>query len=225
MGIQVKTVENLFSRWANIRHNMKIKVCGMRDIENISDLYDAGIRMMGFIFYDKSKRFVSPEVRNSIFGGIHPDTKTVGVFVNAPESFVHEMIDKYHLIFVQLHGEESPDYCLKMQAHAKVIKAFSVDIDFDFDQVSEYQNCDYLLFDAKGKEYGGNGIQYDWSLLSNYTLETPFLLSGGLGPKDVDKILAFDHPKFAGVDVNSGFEIEAGLKDIEKIKSFISYLR
>ena len=197
----------------------------MRDNENIADLYGAGIRMMGFIFYDKSKRYVAPEFRKAIFDNLHSDIKTVGVFVNAPKAFVLEMIDYHRLTYVQLHGDESPKYCLSVQAHAKVIKAFRIDKDFDFNQVSEYQNCDYLLFDAKGTEYGGNGIQYDWSLLSNYRLETPFLLSGGIGPADVDKILAFEHSKFAGIDVNSGFEIEAGLKDIEKIKSFISYLR
>jgi phosphoribosylanthranilate isomerase len=204
---------------------MKIKVCGLRDTENVLELYEAGIRMMGFIFYDKSKRFVDVERRRNLYDSIPSDVKKVGVFVNESVDFVIRIVEDCGLDFVQLHGEEAPEFCLEVQKFAKVIKAFRVDESFDFSELEDYQICDYLLFDAKGKEYGGNGIKYDWDLLQAYKLETPFLLSGGIGPDDVDEILSFEHSKFIGIDINSGFEIEPGLKDVEKIKSFISYLK
>jgi phosphoribosylanthranilate isomerase len=204
---------------------MKIKVCGLREEGNIADLYNAGIRTMGFIFYGKSKRFVHKDDRKSLFASIPMDVEKVGVFVNEPLAFVIDTISTYGLDYAQLHGEENRTFCAEVQKYAKVIKAFRVDESFKFETLNEYQNCDLLLFDAKGKEYGGNGIKYDWQLLEQYKLKTPFLLSGGIGPDDVDKILAFDHARFIGIDINSGFEIEPGLKDIEKIKSFISYLK
>jgi len=204
---------------------MKIKVCGLRNVQNINALYDAGIRMMGFIFYDKSKRYIDLEKRKELFEAIPSDVKKVGVFVNEEEEFVLKTIKDFNLDYVQLHGEEDPAYCDSIKPHTKVIKAFSIDEEFDFTSLDIFQNCDYLLFDAKGKERGGNGIKYDWQLLENYNMETPFLLSGGIGPDDVDKILAFEHSKFVGIDINSGFEIEPGLKNIEKIRTFTSYLR
>jgi len=204
---------------------MKIKVCGMRNINNILALHEAGIRMMGFIFYNKSKRFIDEDQRKEIFNAIPTDVKKVGVFVNEELEYVLNTIVEYGLHYVQLHGEEDSIYCEKVMDHAKVMKAFSVDAGFDFTATLTYQNCDLLLFDAKGKERGGNGIQYDWNILKNYTYSTPFLLSGGIGPDDVDKILAFSHSKFVGIDINSGFEIEPGLKNIDKIKSFTSFLK
>ena len=204
---------------------MKIKVCGLRDVENITSLYQVGIRMMGFIFYEKSKRYIDIEKRKALFEAIPSDVKKVGVFVNETKEFVINTIKAYGLDYAQLHGEESPEYCESIKVRSKVIKAFRVDEEFNFSSLEIYQDCDYLLFDAKGKERGGNGIKYDWRLLENYKMETPFLLSGGIKPDDVDKILAFEHSKFVGIDINSGFEIEPGLKNIEKIKTFTSYLR
>ncbi len=197
----------------------------MRNQENILQLYDAGIRMMGFIFYDQSKRYIDIEKRDLILGAVPRDVKKVGVFVNADLDFAKNTVITYNLDYVQLHGDEDPKYCAEMMKLAKVIKAFNVDTVFSFDTTIAYQNCDYLLFDAKGAERGGNGIQYNWNILKDYKYETPFLISGGIGPDDVDKILAFAHPKFVGIDINSGFEIEPGLKNIDKIKTFTSYLK
>ncbi len=197
----------------------------MRDQHNIKELYDAGIRMMGFIFYERSKRFISVENRQEVFQAIPEDVKKVGVFVNEDLDFVVDTIRAYKLAYVQLHGDEDPKYCAAVQEHTKVIKVFKVDDQFDFGKTFHYQTCDLLLFDARGKEYGGNGIQYDWELLKKYRYETPFLLSGGIGPGDVDKILSFEHHKFIGIDINSGFEVKPGLKNIENIRSFTSYLK
>ncbi len=204
---------------------MILKVCGMRDMDNISHLSGIGVRMMGFIFYDKSKRFIGLENRNALFNNVPKNVKKVGVFVNEPIEALIENASHYHLDYVQLHGNESPDYCKEVQTKIKVIKAFRIDENFDFNLLEEFQNCEYLLFDAKGKEYGGNGIKFDWSVLEKYKMETPFILSGGIKLEDADDILSIQHPKMAGIDINSGFEIEPGLKNIEKIKSFISLLR
>nr|WP_262914123.1 phosphoribosylanthranilate isomerase [Portibacter lacus] len=196
----------------------------MRDIENIQAASDAGVSLMGFIFYEKSKRFIQPELRAEIFSSIPDNIKKVGVFVNESIDFVKKIVHEYNLDFVQLHGEEDPSYCEAIKTLTKVIKAFSVDESFDFSITADYQSCDYLLFDAKGKERGGNGIQYNWDILQQYTLDTPFLLSGGLGPEDAGKINSFKHKKLAGIDVNSGFESAPAMKNIENIKSFISKL-
>ncbi len=204
---------------------MKLKVCGMRDSRNISELYNEGVRTMGFIFYDKSKRFVSDEIEEKLFNDLPEDLKRVGVFVNESVKTVIDKIKKCGLDFVQLHGEETPKYCKKLAHFTKVIKAFRVDESFDFSITEKYNGVTYFLFDAKGQDYGGNGIKYDWTVLHNYKGGIPFLLSGGIGPSDRDRIIEINHPMLEGIDVNSGFEIEPGLKDVNKIKSFTSQLK
>lgn len=210
---------------------MKIKVCGMRDAENISELVKLKPDYIGFIFYAKSKRFVAsfPKVK------IPSEIKKVGVFVNESIENVLRIIEENKLDAVQLHGNESADYCNQLQnchlerngtvyseAHPiEIFKAFSVDDDFDFSKTEAYQNvCDYLLFDTKGKEYGGNGVKFNWEVLDNYTGKTPFLLSGGISKVDALELKKMTHKAFAGVDVNSGFEIEPALKSIANIKEF-----
>ncbi|MDV7185810.1 phosphoribosylanthranilate isomerase [Lutibacter sp. TH_r2] len=200
---------------------MKIKVCGMRDAENISELVKLKPDYMGFIFYGKSKRFVSdfPQVE------IPSEIKKVGVFVNESFDEVIEIVEKNKLDAIQLHGNESPDYCEELKVlmirPVEIFKAFSVDDNFDFSKTLAYQKCcDYLLFDTKGKEYGGNGVKFNWQVLDNYKGETPFLLSGGIAKVDAAEIKNISHKAFAGIDINSGFEIEPALKNIKDIKEF-----
>jgi phosphoribosylanthranilate isomerase len=198
---------------------MKIKVCGMRDSENINELLNLTPDYIGFIFYDKSKRFVAdfPEVE------IPLSIKIVGVFVNESIDEVVRIVSNYKLDGVQLHGDESVEYCseLNSKLSVEVIKAFAVDEDFDFNKTIDYESvCDLFLFDTKGKDYGGNGLKYDWSILKNYKGETPFLLSGGINENDVLVVKEFQHPKFVGVDLNSGFEDAPSQKNIEKLKEF-----
>lgn len=218
---------------------MKIKVCGMRDAENISELVKLKPDYIGFIFYGKSKRFVAsfPEVE------IPSEVKKVGVFVNESIDTIIEIVENYKLEAVQLHGNESPEYIEKLknyfchserceesiktdirrftQNDIQIFKAFSVDDDFDFSKTEGYQKvCDYLLFDTKGKDYGGNGVKFNWSVLENYKGKTPFLLSGGISKVDASEIQKISHKSFAGVDINSGFEIEPALKNIANIKEF-----
>ncbi len=214
---------------------MKIKVCGMRNAENISELVKLKPDYMGFIFYGKSKRFVTnfPEVE------IPSKIKKVGVFVNETIENVLEIVEKYKLDAVQLHGNESPEYCDKLrECHLErsrkissesqpieIFKAFSVDDNFDFSKTEAYQNvCNFLLFDTKGKEYGGNGVKFNWDVLDNYKGALPYMLSGGITKNDAQTILSFlrkqESKKCIGVDINSGFEIEPALKNIANIKEF-----
>ncbi|MCF6182048.1 phosphoribosylanthranilate isomerase [Lutibacter sp.] len=210
---------------------MKIKVCGMRDQENVSSLLALKPDFVGFIFYNKSKRFVSdfPQVK-------FPSTiKKVGVFVNETIKVILERVKKHQLDIVQLHGNETPEYCIKIkkrhselvsESHSiEIIKAFSVDENFNFHSIAEYENsCNYFLFDTKGKNYGGNGIKFNWEILQNYKGKVPFLLSGGISKEDSTEILSFlsrqESKLCIGIDINSGFEIEPGLKNIEEIKEF-----
>ncbi|NOR27849.1 MAG: phosphoribosylanthranilate isomerase [Lutibacter sp.] len=198
---------------------MKIKVCGMRNSENVSSLLVLKPDFVGFIFYNKSKRFVAdfPEVE------FPSDVKKVGVFVNESEGEIIKKVNQYQLDFVQLHGDETPQFCdkLKSSQEVKIIKAFSVDGKFDFDETKAFENyCSYFLFDTKGVNYGGNGIKFNWEILQNYKGNIPFLLSGGISKNDVLEVNKINHLNFIGVDVNSGFEIEPALKNIEKLKEF-----
>ncbi|MEM7037774.1 MAG: tryptophan synthase subunit beta, partial [Bacteroidota bacterium] len=132
-----------------------------------------------------------------------------------------EKTELYGLDYVQLHGDESPGFCAAVDGFVPVIKAFRVGEGFDFEALGKYEAaCSYFLFDTKGKNYGGNGTKFDWDLLNGYAGSTPFLLSGGIGPEDAEIVRAFEHPRMAGVDLNSGFEMEPGLKDIAKVKEF-----
>ncbi|MDF1516662.1 MAG: phosphoribosylanthranilate isomerase [Lutibacter sp.] len=201
---------------------MKIKVCGMRDKENISELIALKPDYIGFIFYDKSKRFVVdfPKI------DIPSSTKKVGVFVNGSIDEIIEKANKHNLDFVQLHGNETPEFCSALSANnIKIIKAFSVDENFDFSAIKLFErHVSLFLFDTKGNNYGGNGIKFNWELLQNYTGKTPFLLSGGISKNDSAEIMKFKHPAFLGIDINSGFELEPGLKNIKEIKEFKSLI-
>ena len=194
----------------------------MRDSENISELMTLKPDFIGFIFYAQSKRVVTdfPQIE------IPSSVKKVGVFVNENIEEIIEIVKRYKLDFVQLHGEETPDYCEKLALQKiKIIKAFSVDENFDFDAILPFEkHVSLFLFDTKGKNYGGNGIKFNWDLLQNYKGKTPFLLSGGITKNDAEEIMKMKYPAFLGIDINSGFELEPGLKNINEIKEFKSLL-
>ena len=197
---------------------LKMKVCGMKIPENIKKLSELNIDFMGFIFYKKSKRYTE-----SIPDKIPKTIKKIGVFVNEDINTIKEIASKNKLDYIQLHGNETVEYCKKLSSSKhKIIKAFSIDEKFDFKQTYKYQAyCDFFIFDTKGKLYGGNGIKFNWQLLENYKGENKFLLSGGISLKDIEEIKKFKHPKYIGVDVNSGFEIKPGLKNISEISEFL----
>lgn len=202
---------------------MELKVCGMRDSENINALLEVQPNFIGFIFHEKSSRNIS----EAVLTNTPEDIARVGVFVNESEKIITSKIKQYNLDYVQLHGTESPEFCAKIKnLGVGIIKAFNLFESFDFSSLSNYeQQCDYLLFDAFGKQAGGNGITFNWDLLTKYEGKTPFLLSGGIDDTMVDELKKITHPQFIGIDINSGFELKPALKDIAKIESFKTSIR
>ncbi|MDZ4847100.1 MAG: phosphoribosylanthranilate isomerase [Chitinophagales bacterium] len=205
---------------------MKIKVCGITRKEDFIALDKLGVDFAGFIFYEKSKRFVG-ENANVLFENLFSKhVKKTGVFVNEAIENVLAKAEQFQFDCIQLHGDESPEFCEAIRKNYLVLKAFPIDIDFSFPELEQYQDaCDYFLFDAKGKLPGGNSITFDWKLLEHYKLEIPFFLSGGIAPQHVAQIRAFSHPAFYGIDVNSGFEISPGIKNIPMLQTFVQQLK
>lgn len=233
---------------------MIIKVCGMRDAQNIRDVAELNIDMMGFNFWPKSKRFVR---MISSQAGILPDysperldyavnadgsrhyvfpkrIRRVGVFVDEMPQTIVTYVYNYSLDYIQLHGAELPVVIENLRRtlvpdivkDIKFIKAFGISTAADFAQTQTYEGvADLFLFDYKTPEKGGSGKHFDWSVLDAYQGKTPFLLSGGIGPDDAKEILSLHHPMFAGVDVNSRFETEPAVKDVKKLGAFVSALK
>ena len=225
---------------------MKLKVCGMKYTENIQQVAHLQPDYLGFIFYEKSKRNfegIIPELPKSI--------KKTGVFVNEYIEIVISLVEEYRLDAIQLHGDESVAFIsdLKNQLserralfieenkqikkkknqhyisknEVEIIKVFGIKDEFNFDVLKPYlEEVDYFLFDTKGKERGGNGTKFDWSVLEKYPFEKPFFLSGGIGLEDVEevqKIMKSNLPIYA-LDVNSKFESKPGIKKVEELKKF-----
>lgn len=178
---------------------------------------------LGFIFYAPSKRFVGADPERFLFDSEKPK---VAVFVDENAFEILALAKNFGFSMVQLHGKENPKTCLMLKKQGlKIIKAFSVDENFDFAQTRPYEGAaHYFLFDTKTAQHGGSGQRFDWKLLDKYEGHTPFLLSGGIGPDDAEEILKINHPKLTGIDVNSGFEDAPGLKNIEKLKTFINQI-
>jgi len=197
---------------------MKIKVCGMREPQNISELLEIHPDFIGFIFHELSPRHCHPQPEVSIPKSV----VKVGVFVNKSLEYILLKKEEFELDMIQLHGNESPAFCSEIeQKAAPVIKAFNMDLNFDFEKLSTYEPvCSLFLFDAYGLKAGGNGITFNWDLLKAYHGETPFLLSGGIDSTMVESVKNFSHPSFYGLDLNSGFETVPGIKNIANIKQF-----
>ena len=230
-----------------MNNDMIIKVCGMRDAENIRQVAALGIDWMGFIFFPKSPRYVSQLSSNA---GIIPDyssligktdndvsaskVKRVGVFVDDMPQNIVTRVYNYKLDIVQLHGSENtvmidnlrrtldPD----IHPNIKIMKALNIKTADDVAKYKDYEgHVDYFLFDTKTQLKGGSGEQFDWSVLDAYDGKTPFLLSGGIGPDDTERIREFSHPQCIGIDLNSKFETSPAFKDVEKLRKFIEQVR
>jgi phosphoribosylanthranilate isomerase len=201
---------------------MKLKVCGMKYPQNITEIESLKPDLMGFIFYKKSKRFFNqPEIN------LNNKVKRVGVFVNENIQEIKNKIKKYKLDYVQLHGEENVNFCNSLQPFVKIIKVFKIDYNFNFKKTEEFEEvCDYFLFDTKSQLHGGSGKKFDWNLLKNYNCKKDFFLSGGIDISDIEEIkkIVNSYP-IAGIDVNSKFELDNLEKDKEKINLLIKKLR
>ncbi|MDH6309816.1 phosphoribosylanthranilate isomerase [Dysgonomonas sp. PFB1-18] len=205
---------------------MNIKVCGMKYPDNIKELGKLPIHFMGMIFYPKSPRFVGSLTLSDLNSALPPYIERVGVFVNESIEYIIEKTNLYNLNLIQLHGNESVEFCEELSKAMPIIKAFNVSKPADFEQTKSYEDsCSYFLFDTKTPQYGGSGQKFDWEILSEYRGNTSFFLSGGISVEDADSIKQINHPKFYGIDLNSKFEIAPGLKDIEQLQQFIKALR
>jgi len=206
---------------------MRIKVCGMTLPEQVNALDDMGVSLAGFIFYPKSPRYVgnmiSPEKIKKIKGRI----AKVGVFVNATYDELMKTVEDYRLDMVQLHGDETPRYCEKIADYISVIKAFRMSENDNIEwTIKPYQDvCDMFMFDTMGAGYGGTGKKFNWDVLKGAVINKPFFLSGGIEPGDEEKLKAFANGPEAknlfAVDINSKFEITAGVKNMDKVKQFV----
>ena len=191
----------------------------MREAENIREVEALGIDLIGFIFWEKSSRYISKRPAY-----LPTKCKRVGVFVDEDIESVKRIADDYALDYIQLHGHESSDYCAQLQG-LHLIKAISVSSRNDIATYKTYEGLvEYFLFDTKCPSVGGSGQQFDWSVLSAYDGSTPLLLSGGIGPDDAERIKSFHHPQCIGIDLNSRFEQAPGLKDVIKLQAFIKEL-
>lgn len=200
---------------------MIVKVCGMREAENIRAVEALGVDWMGFIFWEHSSRCVCQRPAY-----LPTRAKRVGVFVDASLDVVCQHVEAFGLDVVQLHGSESPTYLHDLRnalaGDVLIVKAFSIATRDDLLQTSLYEGlADFFLFDTKAQLVGGNGRKFDWAVLAHYNGSTPFLLSGGIGPDDASRLSAFSHPRLAGIDLNSRFEISPALKNVELLKQFL----
>ncbi len=208
---------------------MKIKVCGNRDLNQLKELEKLDIDYAGLIFYQQSPRYILKKITGKEIRDLHLSIPKVGVFVNANEEEIMQQIEDFDLDLVQLHGDETASFCSRISNHIKVIKAFRIaDFEANVDWlVKEYDEvCDYYLFDkANAGLYGGTGEKFNWNLLENSVIGKPFFLSGGISSEDAAALKSFHHPFFYGVDVNSRFEKEPGIKDMRLIKEFVNQLK
>lgn len=208
---------------------MKIKVCGNRDVNQLKELEKLEIDYVGLIFYQQSPRYILKKITGKEVRDLDLSIPKVGVFVNANEEEIMQQIEDFDLDMVQLHGDETASFCSRISNHIKVIKAFRInDFEANVDWlVKEYDEvCDYYLFDkANAGLYGGTGEKFNWNLLENSVIGKPFFLSGGISDEDAAALKSFHHPFFYGVDVNSRFEKEPGIKDMRMIKEFVNQLK
>lgn len=208
---------------------MKIKVCGITELNQLKEFCSMGIDYVGLIFYPGSPRYIVSKLRSKDVTMLKSSTQKVGVFVNATENDVMAQVELFELDAVQLHGNETPAFCNHISDHVKVIKAFRIN-----DQVRNVdwmvkpfeEACDFYLFDQGAIGiYGGTGKKFDWSLIQNSDIGKEFFLSGGIGPGDAFALREFAHPYFYGIDINSRFETEAGIKDIGQVEEFIKIVK
>lgn len=182
---------------------------------------------MGFIFASTSPRYFRSAKEPADLKSLPSSIKKVGVFVNETSDRVKEITQQHNLNAIQLHGYETPEYCASLQSLGiEIIKAFSVDDDFDFSIIETYTPfVDYFLLDTKGKQAGGNGIAFDWNILNGKRFSKPFLLSGGISSEHAEAIKNFSHPDCIGIDINSRFEISPGVKDVNAIRLFLQQIQ
>ena len=210
---------------------MKFKVCGLTDLEQVHQLEMSGVDFAGFIFYPKSTRYVYAKMDCDELKNIAGSIKKVGVFVNAPQEEILKTVYDCGIHIIQLHGDETPKFCENISNYVTVIKAFRLGDEYNLEnRIKPFEEvCDMYLFDTAGAGYGGNGTKFNWEVLKDLNINKPFFLSGGIQPGDEEAIEKFRSYAVAkdlfAIDVNSGFEVSPGMKDVNKVRNFIKNLR
>ena len=197
---------------------IKIKICGLKYPDNILGVLGLQPDYIGFIFHPASKRYI--DQLDATWVAQLEGTKKTGVFVNADNQTVKDAITQYRFQAVQLHGNENPDYCAELKSQGvEIIKAFGIDPDFDWSQLADYEDVvDYYLFDTQSAQHGGTGKTFDWKLLDGYHSDKPFFLSGGISAENIHEALQLPDERLYALDLNSKFESEPGIKDIELLR-------
>jgi len=203
--------------------SVKWKICGMRNSDNIQEVAALSPDFMGFIFYRDSPRYVGEEF---VMPNLSSEIKKTGVFVNSSEEEIISKVKTHRLDYVQLHGDESSDFCARLQREGiKIIKVFRVSDQFDFSTTHEFEKtASYFLFDTSGKKYGGNAVAFDWNILKKYNQRVPFFLSGGITEENIKDIHQLKDMNLYAVDINSGAETSPGVKSIDRLTKIIDQL-
>jgi phosphoribosylanthranilate isomerase len=210
---------------------MRIKVCGMTLPDQVLALDEMGVDLAGFIFYPKSPRYIVNKIAPERMRQIKARIAKVGVFVNMPYEELMRTVEDYRLDMVQLHGDESPIYCERVSNYITVVKAFRLSDDDPIDWMVKpfHESSDMYMFDTLGAGYGGTGKKFDWQVLKDAMINKIYFLSGGIEPGDEEKLKAFVTTpvgkKLFAIDINSKFEITAGVKDMEKLRKFLEGIR
>lgn len=210
---------------------MRVKVCGMTQLDQVKKLDEMGLDFAGFIFYPKSPRYVGKHISGDQLRKAKLRLGKVGVFVNAGYDEVMKQVDEYGLDMIQLHGDETPRLCDQLASYVTVIKVFRLGDNDPIEWITRpyLESCDMFLFDTLGVGYGGTGKKFNWDVLQASVVEKLFFLSGGIEPEDVDKLIEFSRApvaaKLFSVDINSRFELSSGVKDLVKIQQFVKALK
>ena len=209
---------------------MRVKVCGMTQLDQVRRLDEMGIDFAGFIFYPKSPRYAVKHLSGEQLRKAKLRIGKVGVFVNTPYEQMMRTVDEYGLDMVQLHGDETPRACEQIANYVTVIKVFRLGENDPISWITKSyeESCDMFLFDTLGVGYGGTGKKFNWDLLKPAGINKLFFLSGGIEPEDTDRLRDFLQEEVAkklfSIDINSCFESQSGVKDLEKIKIFYDTL-
>lgn len=206
-------------------NKLKVKICGLTQAANVAAVSELHPDYLGFIFYSPSPRYIS-QVSAELIKYVPLPLKTVGVVVNEDFQTTKSLIQQHQLKAIQLHGQENPDFCAAIKAeNIEVIKAFGVHDSFDFSKLDAYQSVvDYFLFDTQSAGHGGSGKRFDWTLLEKYHLDKPYFLSGGIGPEHAQQIKQITDERLYAIDLNSRFEVQAGLKNVDELEEFLEKL-
>lgn len=206
---------------------MKIKICGLRDFDNIKAVCALQPDLVGFIFFPRSARFIGDTCEDHNWNELPISIKKTGVFVNESIVNIKEKASLFALDVIQLHGDASPQLCNKLRSSGhSIIKAIPVNDRIDKNRLGSYKGLvDYFLFDTATTGYGGSGTAFNWSLLQAYDLDIPFFISGGIGTHNILEVLKINHPMMQGIDANSRLESAPGIKDITLTKTLIHVIR